>query len=157
MVIQHSNLRSRPRVPEKDVASLSNWFHNHQNAILDEETQFISHRKDLIALVPKVKTPLRRLLERSSHFRLTRLWRKKRLLKDESVHYSSDQRIDQFVSAVIILLGVAMLIAPLWILAFVRYTVGRLAVITTFVVVFLCLISVTTVARPFESLAAAAA
>jgi len=79
------------------------------------------------------------------------------VIDDENVFYSSDQRIDHFVSAVITLLGVVMIIAPLWILAFIRSISGRLGVITAFVVVFLCLISVTTTARPFESLAAAAA
>jgi hypothetical protein len=50
-----------------------------------------------------------------------------------------------------------MLITPLWVLAVTQGTVRRLAVITGFIVLFLGLIAVTTVAKPFESLAAAAA
>ncbi|ERF68124.1 hypothetical protein EPUS_06935 [Endocarpon pusillum Z07020] len=157
LIIQHSDLRSRPRVPQKDVASLANWFHNNQNAILEEETDFINHRKDLFAMVPKMKTPLRRVLEQSSHFRLTRLWRKSPVLEDDNVHYASDVRIDQFITFTITGLGLAMLISPLWILAFVSDISRRLAVITAFVVVFLGIISFTTVARPFESLSASAA
>ncbi|KAF2107349.1 hypothetical protein BDV96DRAFT_506545, partial [Lophiotrema nucula] len=54
-------------------------------------------------------------------------------------------------------LGMIMLIAPLWILAFVDHIVNRLAVITTFLVFFLCLVTFTTAAKPFESLGATAA
>lgn len=54
-------------------------------------------------------------------------------------------------------MGMVMLIAPLWVLAVTHGTMKRLGVITGFVVLFLGLIAFTTVARPFESLAAAAA
>ena len=157
LALQHSQLRSRPRVPSKDATSISNWFYNHRNAILAEETDYVNHSKDLFAMVPKSKTPLRKFLERSSHFRLLRLWRKKSVVEDENIHYISDQRINLFVALVITILGLAMLIVPLWILAFVSDSVYRLAVITVFVVVFLCFVSFTTVARPFETLGAAAA
>ena len=50
-----------------------------------------------------------------------------------------------------------MLLVPLWVLAFVTWVVYRLAIITSFVVVFLFFVSFTTVARPFETLGAAAA
>jgi hypothetical protein len=62
-----------------------------------------------------------------------------------------------FVNIVIALIGLIMLIVPLWWLAFVTPVRHRLAIITSFVVVFLCFVSFTTVARPFETLGAAAA
>lgn len=158
LVIQHSNIRSRPRVQDKDVASISNWFHNHQHAILTDETEYINHTSDLFSMVPKTKAPLRRLLERSSHFRLARVWR--RTLPendDENVRYASDQRIDHFVALIITAIGLTMLIAPLWILAGVQEMSSRLGVITAFIVGFVVLLSLTAVVRPFESLAGAAA
>jgi len=57
----------------------------------------------------------------------------------------------------ITVMGMVMLILPLWVLAVTEGTMKRLGVITGFVALFLGLIALTTVARPFESLAAAAA
>ena len=116
-------------------------------------------------MVPKYKSALRRLLERSQSFRLSSLWRTdstaitstKSHIESDEVYYSSDKSIDQFVTAIILFVGVAMLIAPLWILQFVQGSVNRLGVITVFIVLFLVLLSGTTIAKPFESLAGAAA
>ena len=58
------------------------------------------------------------------------------------------------------ILGVAMLVGPLWWLQYLsakNNTEHRLAVITGFLVVFTILLSILTVARPFEVLAATAA
>ena len=71
--------------------------------------------------------------------------------------YLVDKRIDMFVALIITIVGLLMLIVPLWVLAFVGKTTYRLAIITAFVVIFLCFVSFTTVARPFETLGAAAA
>jgi len=157
LVLQHSELRKRPPVTKKDRTSLKNWFANNPTAILPKETEFVTHLRDLFAMVPKAKTPLRRALERSSRFRLFRLWKTPPPIEDCNIHYTSDQRIDLFVNTIIALVGLVMLIVPLWVLAFVTWVVHRLAIITSFVVVFLCFVSFTTVARPFETLGAAAA
>lgn len=61
------------------------------------------------------------------------------------------------MSAIVAFLGVVMLITPLWILAFVTDTVSRLSIITAFLLVFWALLALTTVAKSFESLGAAAA
>jgi hypothetical protein len=143
LVLQHSALRARPRVAQKDIASVSNWFYNHNNAIHPAETEYINSYEDLFSIVPKFKTPLRRLLETSSRFRLARLWRKAPKLPDENIHYSSGQRIEIFVNVINTTLGMIMLVVPLWILAFVDKTTYRLAIITTFLVFFLCFVSFT--------------
>ena len=126
-----------------------------------EETEYIKHPSDLFSLVPRVKSPLRLLLERSSRFRLLKLWQQKTVdhsaSEDKDIHYFSDEKIDHFVATMIMGLGLIMLIAPLWILAFLEGLVPRLGVISAFIVLFTALLSVTTVAKPFESLAAAAA
>ena len=49
------------------------------------------------------------------------------------------------------------LIAPLWILAFLGGLVQGLGLISAFIVLFVALVAAATVAKPFESLAAAAA
>lgn len=157
LINQHSKIRGRPQVSDRDRISLSNWFSNNDAAILAEETNYVEHSEDLFAVIPKSKTPLRSLLERSSHFRLFRLWLKPVKGGDENVRYTSDERIDMFVSVIIASIGLVMLIVPLWWLAFITWVVYRLAIITCFVVVFLCFVSFTTIARPFETLGAAAA
>ena len=161
LVLQHSQLRARPKVPKKDIESLENWLHNHSTAILPAETEYIKRRSDLFTLVPASKSPLRLFLERSRHFRLLKLWRKKpsdsAMVKDENIHYISDARIDHFVTIFIMSIGLIMLIAPLWILTYLEGLARRLAVISAFIVLFVVLISWTTIAKPFESLAAAAA
>ena len=165
MVLRHSQIRSQPQVPARNIESVSNWLYNAENAIADEETAYLTHTSDLFPLVPKPKSSLRKLLECSSIFRLSRFWRTKPSRSDpdmfeyleQHIHYSSDDKIERFVSITILILGVIMLIAPLWILAFVHGTIDRLGIITLFIVLFLVLLSFTTVAKPFESLAATAA
>ncbi|KAF2281537.1 uncharacterized protein EI97DRAFT_463847 [Westerdykella ornata] len=172
LLIQHSTLRSRPKVPKWDTESLRNWHANTQNVCIHApETAYITHDHDLISLVPRATTPLRHFLEHSSRFRLARIWRKRAPSHlanhataqhplSETLHFSSDSRIDRTITMLITAAGMAMLIAPLWVLAVTKgpnKTIKRLGIITGFVAVFLVLISLTTVAKPFESLAAAAA
>jgi L-asparagine transporter-like permease len=143
------------------MTSIANWHHNHQNVIRQAESDYITHTPAFFSLVPKSKSPLRRLCERSTHFRIFRYWRVTKT--DLETHdqknefYTSGQSIDTCVSVVVTLVGLAMLIAPLWILNFTDDAVRSLAIITTFVVLFLVLVSYVTVARAFEALGATAA
>ena len=108
-----------------------------------------------------MKIPLRLLLEHSHNLRLLKLWRQKpadtNLVNDENVAYISDAKIDHFVTVFITSLGLTMLIAPLWILAYLGGLSQRLGVTSAFIMLFVTLILLTTVAKPFESFAAAAA
>ena len=87
-------------------------------------------------MVPKSNSALHRLLERSQDFRLSSLWEDynsrstetaltKSDIDSEEIYHSSDKSTDQFVAAIILFLGVAMLIAPLWILRFVQGLMHR--------------------------------
>ena len=79
----------------------------------------------------------------------------------ETTVYNRDSVVDKFVTCLIMLLGLGMLIGPLWWLQ--NLSAGppnlqaRLEVITGFLVLFTILLSILTVARPFEVLAATAA
>lgn len=156
-MIQHSDLRSRPKIEDKDVRSVANWFYNHPKAILAEESRYITQKSDLFSIASRDKAPLRRLLEKSARLRQWSMWRKEPKIEDENVFYTSDHRIDFFVGMIITVVGICMLVAPLWILAFTETKARQLAVITSFLVCFLCLVTFTTAARPFESLGATAA
>jgi hypothetical protein len=157
LVIQHSQLRSRPKVSQTNVANIHNWLHNHQNAILDEEVAFTQQEDDLFAVVAKPKDPLRRLLEQFQRWFLFDFWKDPDRVGSDQTHYYAEARMDRTASFIVTVLGFAMLISPLWILAYVDQTLHRLLVITIFLLVFLGLASVTMVARPLENLAATAA
>ncbi|KAL5334669.1 hypothetical protein BJX70DRAFT_350980 [Aspergillus crustosus] len=161
-------LRRQAPVEEKDINSLRNWHHNHDGAITAEERKYVE-KNDLFVLVPKDRSPLRRLLERSSRFRFFRLWKTSNCKNNDKpnpelpfhtqqhIHYSSDKRIDRFVTLTTIATGLIMIIAPIWILAYTDPAACKLAVITVFIFLFLTLVSLGTNAKPYESLAATAA
>lgn len=75
--------------------------------------------------------------------------------------YNRDSRVDKLATFLIMLLGLGMLIGPLWWLqhlsAYQPNLQARLEVITGFLVLFTILLSILTVAKPFEVLAATAA
>ncbi|KAG8531369.1 uncharacterized protein KY384_002998 [Bacidia gigantensis] len=151
------------RAPKKDIRSLENWLYNNDSAINRPETEFITFESDLFSVVPTIKSPLRKFLEISRHFRLLKIWKQRpsdcpaRVPEDENVHYTSDKRMESFIAALNLALGVTMLIAPLWILAFLENLVQKLGVIFAFIVLFLTTVSFVTVANTYESLAATAA
>lgn len=163
-LLQYSAICAWPEAPKNNVQSVRNWLHNANNPIHDEETAYIKRSHDLVSLAPKAKSPLRRLFECSSYFRLAEIWKRKPS-KDvdisfpypEMVYYADDSRIEYFIRLLITVLGMIMLITPLWVLAITHGTMKRLGVITGFIILFLSLVAFTTTARPFESLAAAAA
>lgn len=150
-------------MPQRDLESIGNWHHNTPHAILAAEKGYLEQIHDLIQLVPKAVTPLRRVLEKSNRFRLSKLWARKDpplpryAAHPEELHYSSDAKIDNSIGITITIMGMLMLIVPLWVLNGTNGPRAKLGVITGFIVLFLGLIAFTTVARPFESLAAAAA
>lgn len=163
LLIQQTTLRSHPTVPRRDIQSIKNWHHNALHAVLEDEQAYLEQTHDLIQVVPKAATPLRRALERSMRFRLSKLWVKEDSplpqynAHHDQLHVSSDSKIDNALGSTITVVGMMMLIVPLWVLNATCGPKARLGIITGFVIFFLGLIAFTTVARPFESLAAAAA
>ncbi len=79
----------------------------------------------------------------------------------ETTVYNRDSLVHKFVTCLIMLFGLGMLIGPLWWLQHLSAEQpnlrARLEVITGFLIVFTILLSILTVARPFEVLAATAA
>lgn len=126
--------------------------------------EYLERTSDLVPLIPKPRSSLRRLLEKWAAFRLSFLWRSEpgspspelQLYADD-VFYSSDSRVERSLSIFILFLGLAMLISPLWILYGVYDKTKQLGIITAYILAFVGLLSLATVASPFESLAAAAA
>lgn len=164
LLLQYSAICAWPEAPKSNVQSVRNWLHSTKNAIYDEETAYINRSHDLVSLAPKAKSPLRRFFERSSYFRLAKIWKRKpsedidfSLPYPGMAYYMDDSRVENFIRFLITVLGMIMLITPLWVLAITHGTMKRLGVITGFIILFLSLVAFTTTARPFESLAATAA
>lgn len=164
-VLHFINIKTRANSAERDINSLKNWFYNHEDAICNKVQEYIN-KDDLFPLIPKERSPLRELFEVSSRFRLSRFWKREKSAATtsdllvhchENIHLYSDKRIDVFVTFTTVFMGLVVLIAPIWILAYTQPTAGKLAIITAFILIFLALISFGTNAKPFESLAATAA
>lgn len=162
-MLQQSSLQKAPPTCPQDIKNLRNWHYNHSElAISAAETAYLNHDLDLYSVVPKEKTPLRRLLDRSRKFRIHSLWKSAKAPKlpvydQDVITYTDDKRVDRFVTIVIVGVGTVMLLMPMWILQALHSNNLKLVVITIFVVVFLGLVGYATVAKPFETLAATAA
>lgn len=162
-ILQQAELKKHPAPLPYDIKSLENWHHNHLNAAISPpEAAYLSHPRDLFSVVPKEKSPLRRLLERIESFRVHWLFSDRNAptlpsTDAQLITFISDKRIDAFINVVIISVGMAMLIAPIWILEFLSRQTTKLGTITGFIVAFLAMISYASSAKPFEVLAATAA
>ncbi|KAJ4203840.1 hypothetical protein NW759_015042 [Fusarium solani] len=161
-VLQQSKLRRYPEAPHRDIRSIRNWHYNHDYvAIAAEEQEYLEHDKDLICLVQKDKTPLRRLIDTSLTIRTLPMWKHKdKAAADydaEHVSYYSDSRMDKTASVVIVAVGIVMLITPIWVLQAMDGLRAKLGVITAFVLIFLLVLSFAMASKPFEALGATAA
>lgn len=155
----YSQVAKHPRVIARDIRSLKNWMAGWPNAIPDEESGYLNEKDDLVYVVPKSETSISRKFKDFAV--LGRPWFR-RYSKGHPTYVMDcitlydEEKAEAFFARATLLLGLAMFIGPLWILEFVSGPLSRLGVITSFIVLFIVLVSVMTTARPFESLAAAA-
>ena len=62
---------SIPQAENREVENLDNWFYANPGAINANEAGFIQERDDLISVVTKLKSPLRRGLEKITSIELS--------------------------------------------------------------------------------------
>jgi len=111
--------------------------------------------EDLFYVLPKPDSPwLHSNFLRYAYKLFRRLPTDDSAFDPEMVFTEHEERKETILTRCILLVGLCMLIASLWILEVVHGSSQRLAVITGFIIVFLALVVFTTAARPFESLAA---
>ncbi|KAL6722304.1 hypothetical protein ACLMJK_001411 [Lecanora helva] len=169
-LLDHSALKARPNASAFQIKNVTQWLKNANRPIREEEVAFLNEEDDLIPVVPKQKTPIRRLMDRWS--RIKTVWpfrdrkRNARFFKDKDFEmrttiYNRDSIFDKTTTCLIMVFGLGMLIGPLWWLqnlsAHQPNLQARLIVITCFLVLFTVLLGIFTVAKPFEVLAATAA
>ena len=63
-ILDHSQLKSRRDATSFQIRNIREWFKNNNNPIREEEAEFIEKAGDLIPVVPKEKTPLRRFIDK---------------------------------------------------------------------------------------------
>lgn len=167
----YADLVSRGACKPNEIHKVRNWLRNLRPTAIDgKECEYIDHDDDLIAVHPKIKSPGRDFLEKVAFgSRLNRRgipwlrnWFSRKApknvvsLNNESTFWPNDQRMERVSSVVISLAGLAMLIGPIWALAYLKPITYRLAVISCFIVVFFVVLAVT-ISRLYEALAATAA
>jgi len=161
-MIQVATLKKHSRACKHDIESLKNWHWNHNDAAISpEEQSYLGYTSDLFSLVPPERTSLRRFLDRSRLFRHNMLWKKQSsptpVYDQDEVTSFSDKRVDRFISFLIVSIGLAMLITPMWILYALSSSLQKMGTITGFTVLFLALVASATTAKPLEALGATAA
>jgi hypothetical protein len=156
----YSQLSSKPQVETKDVQSLHNWLNLFEGAIYRPEIRYLDRLDDLIYVTPNPDSSLRRAFGYIAPKLNLPCFRRN---PDPEMGYDepnlmlwNEQHAQAFFTKATMVVGLGMLIGPLWVLEFVNGPLQRLGVITAFVVLFLFLLSVATTARPIESLAGAA-
>ncbi|MCJ1357940.1 MAG: hypothetical protein MMC33_007936 [Icmadophila ericetorum] len=164
-VLTHSQLKERPAPTKRQVKNVKIWLDNNQSAIKKDEASFIDVKGDLMTLVPKANVPLRRFFNKFECFREIPCFREDMSDADfaPTTIHNKDERIDKAITFTTITIGLVMLLAPLWWLQ--KVTIDdptanpnyRLGIITLFIGIFTGLLSLVTVAKPFEVLGATAA
>lgn len=156
----YSNVGSNPMVQKRDTDSLKTWASNNPNAILDSEFGYVNSGDDLVYVTPKADTSLRQIYDQLETWGIGWFPRQ----PTDTVGYDAettalqdDERTERVMSGVILLVGLCILVGPMWILEFVHSSVRSLAVIKGFIICILGLLASRTTARPFASLAATAA
>ncbi|KAF2143089.1 uncharacterized protein K452DRAFT_226033 [Aplosporella prunicola CBS 121167] len=165
LVLYYSKLKEKPKMPRRIIRNVQSWFSDYPTAIESAEQEFINKEKDLIALVDRPKTPLRRFLESFSWFNRLCCWRVKQKAQDEYTfefedpgsHYYNDSLIDYTVTLIVLLLGLGMLLGPAWWLNAATSSTQRLTIICIFVPLFMILLVLVTAVKPFETVAATSA
>ncbi|CAE7202766.1 hypothetical protein CFE70_008503 [Pyrenophora teres f. teres 0-1] len=154
-----SKIRKRPRAEPRQIKSMENWL--ERGAITASEKDFVKHKSDLISINERVRPPLGRWLEACRILHTWRIFKAKFRedlhVRSDATSYSSDETFESFTSLGIIILGLAMLLAPLWWLERVKDSQDRLKIITGFVTLFISLMTGATINRPFEVVASTAA
>ena len=78
-ILNHAQMKARPDATKHQVNNVKAWLFNNDHAIREDEASFIEAEGDLVPVFPKIKVPLRRLIERSDFMHLLRVNKVRRL------------------------------------------------------------------------------
>lgn len=163
MILQYSQLRLWPPAAKQTIKILTGWLYNNKGAIVEKEARFLD-LDDLISIPVLTKSALRQLLDPwiAGHTKgLLRAFKKQGdaeigSIDEATISASDDQKVDQFCDIVIFVVGLALLIAPMWVLQALSSIKWKLGAISLFIMLLLFLLSFAFVGKPFQVLAATA-
>ncbi|KAL4808222.1 hypothetical protein BDV18DRAFT_97266 [Aspergillus unguis] len=161
---RHAHVQGLPTSTERERQSLHYWHGYHRRkAIAEKERKYIE-KKDLCRIMPLDANPLRDLLVKLKVFRWLPFWRPASegdilpyYVGELDVELADNVPLEGSARILNIGAGVALLVAPIWILANVESVVHRLAVSTIFIVIFPAVLASTTPAKPLQVLGLTAA
>lgn len=141
-VLQQAEMRKHPRPPGRDISALQNWHWNHQYRAIDREEQsYLDYTQDQW---PWAKLP-------------PELPRVEQQAEDYTRDITLEARIKTIINVLMVVVGMAMLIAPMSILEFLQNPLSQLGTITAFILGFFGTGCIATIAEPFQLFAATAA
>jgi hypothetical protein len=152
-------MRARPRAEQRQVDNIVNWL--KRGAITKDEAEFAAHESDLISIHASSRPPLGRWLEACQRLWNWKIFRAKTIkghhTESATTTYSNDKMLERVTTLGIIFTGLAMLLGPMWWLECVADSKQRLGIITGFICGFTVILTLGTLSRPFEVVAATAA
>ena len=168
----YSQLASHRSCEPDDIAKVRCWLRIIRPSAVDErESEYIDHDDDLIPVLPQHRSTGSALTEKAifGGFRwfpwgipLLKSWFSRGApnsvvsLRNESTVWPNKERFEKVFSIVAAIIGLFMIIGPLWVLAYIRPMEYRLAVLSGFIVVFFIVLT-TIKARLYNALVAMAA
>jgi len=165
----YTQMLTRQDIHRDDLTAVKRWLGTHKKGIDEEEAVFMTKDDDLIGLKPKSRSCFRYILE-YTFLRIPGVRNlftrnpmdeevilKNDKLENKKTRWQDDKKVEGLSSWLVALIGLGMLLGPLWILASVNEPKRRLGIITAFIALFFGLVKVATRARIFDALAAAAA
>ena len=78
-ILDHSALKARPDANNFQIKNIKTWLENHNNPVTKAEIKFINKEGDLMPMVPKLKSPLRRFIDRYQLFRRISCFRERKV------------------------------------------------------------------------------
>jgi hypothetical protein len=162
-VLNYASMHALGPAPSRNVQNIVTWFEDNRGAITQKERFFIEHQDELVSL-HRPKSILRQWFEDYVVFptkKTLALFRRHpppmmSMQDQKTVYLISDEAVNLVASIAIFVTAAAMLVLPLWILKTLQDLQWKLIVITVFVVLCLAFLSIATLGRPFERLAATA-
>lgn len=171
---KYSKLRALDNLDEGAVTNLRRWINhnsrwdtiNGENKLIDgpidsEELEFLNS-PDLIPIVPDQRSPFRKFMNRSELLRLSKLFQTeipdslKPNPDDGTLILTDDAKLLMSEKVLSGLIGLVMLVLPMWVLSLVDGFYPEVGIVTAFVCTFCFIVWASTRARPYESLAAPA-
>jgi hypothetical protein len=159
-IASYSQIGSRKRAETKDIESPDNRVYSYKRAIDEEETKYLIYYSDLTYVVPKPDSLMRRnfgsLAPQIKMKRFRASIDQEKQDGDENIKIWKEEKVEKFFTRTILIIGLLMLVGPLWALEFVLVLLKRLGVVTGFIVLLLILVSGVIMAGSIKSLAGTA-